>query len=417
PWAPPQATPAPAPAAAPLQPPPPPLPSGGWASVPPSAQSGLQPGMPGTPSPYGQPYGQPFGHPYPAPAPAVRATNGLAVASLVTGLTLISPVALVLGIVALFQLKSSRERGRGLAVTGVVLGAIGTLLLALAMGVTNVSSARSGDRAARGGGSVPAGMVHWSDLRTGDCYSSAEGGSSADPSGDETVYWVHRVACTEAHHGEVAGAASLTDAAHTTYPGESDLRERSAQLCRRVLDEYALDSWAVPDGMDDVYLYPTKLNWLRGERVVTCAFEDRDDQHVGTVRTDRSTMNAAQLAYLEAVRDFNGASANRPKKDATTDPAAHREWARKMAAASRGEAGALRAASAKWTPEVAPKVAKLATAQEQAASAWDDAVDGSDLSGDIRRAQALVAKTVPLSVEVRRSLGLATGEQAPDLRV
>ncbi|MFJ9696727.1 DUF4190 domain-containing protein [Kitasatospora sp. NPDC101183] len=416
PWAPPQDT--PAPSVAPPQPPPPPLPAGGWASVPPSAQSGLQPGMPGTqpPLPYGQPYGQPYGPPY--GAPATPGTNGLAIASLATGLTLLSPVALVLGIVAMFQIKRNRERGRGLAVAGVALGAAGTLLFALVVGAADFSSPRSTDRAARGGGGgVPAGMVHWSDLKTGDCYSTPEGGSSADPSGDETVYWVRKVPCTEAHHGEVAGAAQFPAAEGRTYPGESVVRERASELCRPVLDEYALDQWAVPDGMDDVYLYPTRLNWARGDRYVTCAFEDRDDQHRGTVRTDRTKLSAAQLAYLEAVRDFNGVSTNRPKKDATADPAANRDWARRMAAASRAEAGALRKASGSWSAEVAPKVAKLAAAQEQAASAWDDAVDGSDLVGDIRRAQALVGKTVPLSVDVRRALGLATGEQAPDLRV
>jgi uncharacterized membrane protein YeaQ/YmgE (transglycosylase-associated protein family) len=63
-------------------------------------------------------------------APAPKQTNGLAIASLVLGLTGISIVGLVLGYVARKQIRESngRQDGSGFATAGIVLGWIGTIL-------------------------------------------------------------------------------------------------------------------------------------------------------------------------------------------------------------------------------------------------------------------------------------------------
>jgi hypothetical protein len=114
----------------------------------------------GTPPPYGAPqppypqqaypqpgyqqpgYGQPA-YPYATAAP----TDGLALGAMITGIAalvlscaygiglLASPVALVLGKVSMNRIKRSEGRlgGGGLALTGFVLGIIGTVLLVLAI--------------------------------------------------------------------------------------------------------------------------------------------------------------------------------------------------------------------------------------------------------------------------------------------
>ena len=76
-----------------------------------------------------QPYGYP---PYGVP-PATAQNNGMAIASLVcalVGLTglgfVLGPVAVVLGIAGLSS--SERDGGRGVAMAGIVIGAIETLL-------------------------------------------------------------------------------------------------------------------------------------------------------------------------------------------------------------------------------------------------------------------------------------------------
>jgi hypothetical protein len=88
-------------------PPPPPAPPESWPPAPPPA------GAPGSPA----------------------GTNGLAVASLVCGvlscLVVTAVLAVVFGNLALARIEESgrRERGRGLAIGGIVLGWIGIALL------------------------------------------------------------------------------------------------------------------------------------------------------------------------------------------------------------------------------------------------------------------------------------------------
>jgi Domain of unknown function (DUF4190) len=98
--------------------PPPP----GWGYPPPSAGN--------YPPPYG---GYPPAGSYPPPYggyPAPPGTNGLAIASLVVSLaspllcSLLSIVGIVLGVVALNQIKQTGQQGRGLALGGIIVGIV-----------------------------------------------------------------------------------------------------------------------------------------------------------------------------------------------------------------------------------------------------------------------------------------------------
>lgn len=95
-----------------------------------------QPAHPGGPYPGGQyagpvPYGAPA-YGWTAPPPP---QDGLSIASLLVGVigllscvgVFVGPVALGLGIAGLRRIKVRGTRGRGLAITGIVTGAIGTL--------------------------------------------------------------------------------------------------------------------------------------------------------------------------------------------------------------------------------------------------------------------------------------------------
>lgn len=60
--------------------------------------------------------------------------NGMAVASMVLGIVSVcigicAPIALILGLVALSQIKKTGQPGKGMAITGVILGAIFTFLM------------------------------------------------------------------------------------------------------------------------------------------------------------------------------------------------------------------------------------------------------------------------------------------------
>ncbi|WP_133148159.1 DUF4190 domain-containing protein, partial [Mycolicibacterium novocastrense] len=103
-----------------------------------TAGQGYPPPPYGAPSPYGGP--APYGAPgYGAPGYAdgygmpQDKTNGLAIGSLVASAVGVlcgvgSLIGIVLGIVALNQIKTNGEGGRGLAIAGIAVGAA-TLLL------------------------------------------------------------------------------------------------------------------------------------------------------------------------------------------------------------------------------------------------------------------------------------------------
>ncbi|CAM3725033.1 DUF4190 domain-containing protein [Isoptericola cucumis] len=76
-------------------------------------------------SPYAQsPYAQ---SPYPAAAPAPQGTDGVSIAALVTGILGLALVPLVLGIVGVSRTTRSQRPGKGLAIAGIVLGALSTV--------------------------------------------------------------------------------------------------------------------------------------------------------------------------------------------------------------------------------------------------------------------------------------------------
>jgi hypothetical protein len=104
-------------------PPPPSYPYGGTPKPPPPAgpSGGMPPGMP--PAPPYQPYQQ-FG----GPNDASRGWSALAISSFVSSLTCcLGPLAIVLGIIAIFRTGAGKAKGRWMAVTGIVLGVLGTL--------------------------------------------------------------------------------------------------------------------------------------------------------------------------------------------------------------------------------------------------------------------------------------------------
>jgi hypothetical protein len=96
---------------------------------------------PQTPSPYAAPPAAPaYGAPvYGAPAYAAPATNTLAVVSLIGGIAswVVLPfvaaiVAVITGHMSLGQIKRTGESGRGMALTGVILGWVNIGLSVLA---------------------------------------------------------------------------------------------------------------------------------------------------------------------------------------------------------------------------------------------------------------------------------------------
>ncbi|QDQ95606.1 DUF4190 domain-containing protein [Rhodococcus sp. WB9] len=114
-------------------------------------QYGGAPNQYGASGRYGGPaplYGPP--NPYGAPYQRALGTNGLAIASLITSIVggcfygLGSIVGIILGIIALGQIKQSGQEGRGLAIAGIAIGGayvVGWILFFLIMVIAAASGA------------------------------------------------------------------------------------------------------------------------------------------------------------------------------------------------------------------------------------------------------------------------------------
>ncbi|SRX83445.1 DUF4190 domain-containing protein [Mycolicibacterium parafortuitum] len=118
--------------------------------VPPTPATGFPPpgyGAPGYPPPpqYGEYSGGYPGAEYGYGAPAPQGNNGLAIGSLVASLiaiplifacfagTVASIVAIVLGIIALNQIKTTGQSGKEMAIAGTAIGAFGLLISLILM--------------------------------------------------------------------------------------------------------------------------------------------------------------------------------------------------------------------------------------------------------------------------------------------
>ena len=88
-------------------------------------------GPPGYPPGYGPPgYGQPGFGPMAYPPPYARPTNTMAILALVLAFVF-APAGLVLGIIARKQIRETGEQGDGLALAGIIVGAIACALWVL----------------------------------------------------------------------------------------------------------------------------------------------------------------------------------------------------------------------------------------------------------------------------------------------
>ncbi|MER6613849.1 DUF4190 domain-containing protein [Streptomyces xantholiticus] len=320
----------------------------------PSAQGG---------QPYGQyqPYQQPL--PYPRPPQPVP-VNGLAITSLVVGIVCcLPPLGLILGTVALRQLRRKGGRGKGMAIAGIVLSSISTLLVLLMVLTGGAREAWNGFRegfedAARSKGT--------GDLRRGDCFNV--------PGGDleRVVVNVETVPCDEEHDAEVSGTYRLqkSDPAPGSPRGETFAEER----CLDINAAYARDSWALPKDVETYYYIPTEEGWSGGDRMLTCAFTG--DALKGSLHVGPDSHDPDQLSYINAEHIVETVSSQQPEADFADDPAAYRSWARKTSGALSEQATALRARS--WPEEASAALGARARQFEASGRHWDLAAKAAD---------------------------------------
>lgn len=346
-------------------------------------------------APYAGPY-QPWGQgysPYNRPVPF----NGLAIAALVLGILCFLPaVGLVLGIVALVQIKRRGERGKGMAVAGMVMSSIGVVLLALTVATGGARDFWEGfeDAAGDSGGSA-------FSLEVGECFDTA-GGSLKGVTID-----VDEVPCTREHDAEVFAEFEMSEG---DYPGQDEAADEADRRCYLLRNTYAMDSWAVPEDVAVYSFTPTAQSWRVGDREVSCLFGNTDDEAglTGTLRNDQLTLDPDQYSYLSSAAAIDNALDAIPDTEYIDDDLpAYKEWAGHVSEALAWEADGLPAH--RFSPETAKLVAALAKDLERSAKEWEKAArapDADTFSDHYEKALKLIDPEK--TVTTRKALGLAT---------
>ncbi|WP_316959451.1 DUF4190 domain-containing protein [Streptomyces sp. TRM68367] len=341
------------------------------------------------PGPYG-PYLYGSNGTYGAPPPV----NGVSIAALVLGLLCFLPAAgLVLGLIALRQIRRKGERGRGMAIAGSVLSSAGLALWVVSLSTGVVADAWDGLRdAVRGNESLT--------LRKGECFDSP-GGMEGD------TYDVDRVPCGGAHDGEVFAVVKLSDG---RFPGDRSVADTADERCYALQDTYAMDTWAVPKEAEVYYLLPSRETWTLGDRAITCVFGNANESgHLtGSLREDGTTLDGDQVAYLKAERVQNAALESAPDTEYVEDDlGGHRAWAGRVSAALAEQTRMLR--GHRWPAGAERPVSDLAAGLDKARQEWARAAKSPDVDTFYEHYDKAYDLITPQrSVTARKALGLAT---------
>ena len=302
-------------------------------------------------------------------------------------------VGLVLGIVALVQIGRRGERGKGLAVGGIVMSSIGALLTALLFATGGAEDFWDGFTEGAAGTAF--------SLDKGVCFD-APGGAL-----EGLAFDVDEVPCSGRHDAEVFATVAVAGA---SFPGDAAVADEADDRCYALMDGYAMDTWAVPDDVDVYYFTPTRQSWRTGDREITCMFGNTDEHGTltGSLRTDASTLDGDQFAYLKAARLLNTAMRSAPEEEYVEDDLpGHRQWADRVSGAIAEQTGQLRRHT--FGPASADRVHDLLGNLDRSRAQWERAAQARDAD----TFYAHYAKAVHLidpatTVTTREALGLAT---------
>ncbi|OQD52459.1 hypothetical protein BM536_030145 [Streptomyces phaeoluteigriseus] len=354
----------------------------------PQAPQGPYPGAPYAGAPYAV-WGQGY-LPLNRPAPV----NGVAIAALVLGVLCFLPaVGLVLGVIALLQIKKRGERGTGMAIGGAVLSSLGLALWVVMLATGGASSFWEGFKEGANGNSSLS-------LVKGDCFDVP--GDSID----EDVYDVDTVDCAGEHEGEVFGTVRLSGG---SYPGDAHVADEAEDKCYTLESRYTMDTWTLTDEIDVYHLTPTRESWEWGDRQIVCVFAHTDERSklTGSLRSDATTLTADQLAFLEAVNALDDALYEEPEEYAEDDLDVNKAWAKDVADATAEQAEALNGRS--WQSAARQPVADLVKTMGKAGKEWTAASTASDVDTFYEHYDTAYSYVDgDETVTAREALGLAT---------
>ena len=219
------------------------------------------------------------------PPPQPVGINGQAIAAFVLGLFAVVPAGVVFGVLALVRIGRTRQRGKGLAVAGLVLSGL-WLLAAMGGVITAAVFYKSGHVVASGvSGS---GTRSVSALPSGTCFNQ--------PAGSTTLR-VTVVPCAGLHDRQLFAKIDLGGPG-SSYPGLDVDRQQARMVCIRA--EYAAftDPVGVAQTATLTFYYPEQSSWDDGDSQAWCALKAPYGQLTGDLRQSTSNYTADQQSFL-----------------------------------------------------------------------------------------------------------------------
>jgi hypothetical protein len=151
-------------------------------------------------------------------------------------------LSVIFGLIALGKTKPGGQRGRGLAIGGLVLSGVWAVVIAVAIAALALS---------------PTQTVSARDIKVGDCFAEL-------PTGNR-ISSVDTVSCDRPHTAEVSGVVTVPDG---PFPGESGFGTYGKK-CKDTLASYSPMAVLDPD-VDLAIMPPTRDSWQRGDREMVC---------------------------------------------------------------------------------------------------------------------------------------------------
>jgi uncharacterized protein DUF4190/putative regulator of septum formation len=196
--------------------------------------------------------------------------DGFAVTSLVFGLLSGVLFSVCFGIAALRRIGRGERRGRGLAVAGLALSLVWTIVYIAAFAY------HSGRQPARDttGTITHQGQISPGNLRIGDCVRVPR--ELTGVIGALTV-----VPCSQPHNAQVFNTLQAPDG---PYPGEVALQTAAVNACASAAPSFLGTSQTL---LNTVAFFPPEKGWNLGDRDERCLLVDRAKDITGDIRADK----------------------------------------------------------------------------------------------------------------------------------
>ncbi|GAA0288863.1 hypothetical protein GCM10010302_29010 [Streptomyces polychromogenes] len=197
----------------------------------------------------------------------------------------IPTVPLILGIVALSQIRKNGEKGRGLAIAAIVIHGMTIAFYAVAIVLGLSGAFDEGPRPQRDTqGQVTApGSSKVEDIRKGDCFNTDDDlAKTQRGDGTQARLSVRTVPCDQPHEGEAYAVFTLDDG---VFPGAEKVVRISEEKCGgTALTGYVGDAAKLPKNLEVFYYYPQASSWIQGDRTVTCFLGSSGGTSTGSAR-------------------------------------------------------------------------------------------------------------------------------------